>query len=668
MYKPFVALGAFTALVFSITPAHANHESPYVTVYPSGYISDSLTTPGYAQALSIVRLTPGNNSVIPAKKFEEQHVVSFKDMLASTPGVEAQPRFGEEIRLSIRGSGLSRSFHLRGIQILQDGVPINLSDGSGDLYEIDPLLAQYVEVYRGSNALRYGVANLGGAINVVSPNGDTDRGTEFRMEAGSNGTYRFHATNGQKFADGDTFISVTRSITQGIRDQMDENKSRISTNIGYKPADNVETRFYLTFNDLDQEVPSTLSLYDATHNPRSVAPINITNDYQRNIRSVRLSNKTAFSLDNGAKLTAGLYMNDKTLYHPIFQVIDQQSIDVGAFSRYESDMTTLGFNTGRVHINAKQFINNGGIRAAQTGDANEDASNIELYGEQRFKLTDPLTFIAGAQGFLSRRHLDNNANVNASADKTYYGVNPKVGLLYEPRQNVQFFGNVSHSAEPPTFSELIQTPVIGFVPLETQKAWTTEIGTRIHRGGIAVEATVYRSWLKDELLNYTTDPTIPAATFNAGNTVHQGIELGIGAKITSRIHGSLAYTYNDFHFDGDRQFGNNALAGAPPHVFHISARYDDPDGWFVQPNVEWVPQGGYVDYANSLHSSDFAVLNANAGKDLGNGIKVFVDGRNLFDTKYAATYSTITNASTVNNSVFYPGEGRAFFAGISVKF
>lgn len=89
-----------------------------------------------------------------------------------SPGVFVQPRFGSgEARLSIRGSGLQRTFHLRGIELLQDGVPVNQADGGGDFQAIEPLSTRYIEVYRGANALTYGAATLGGSINFVSATG-----------------------------------------------------------------------------------------------------------------------------------------------------------------------------------------------------------------------------------------------------------------------------------------------------------------------------------------------------------------------------------------------------------------------------------------------------------------------------------------------------------------
>ena len=82
------------------------------------------------------------------------------------PGVYTQPRFGQEVRIAIRGSGISRGFHMRGLTLLQDGIPINLADDNGDFQELDPQVFERIEVYRGGNALRFGGSTLGGAINA----------------------------------------------------------------------------------------------------------------------------------------------------------------------------------------------------------------------------------------------------------------------------------------------------------------------------------------------------------------------------------------------------------------------------------------------------------------------------------------------------------------------
>jgi iron complex outermembrane receptor protein len=129
--------------------------------------------------------TPGAVEVIPDAVYKNGQAQTVKDIVDYTPGVWAQPKWGDDTRLSIRGSGLSRNFHLRSTQLSMDGIPINTSDGYGDFQEIDPTAYRYVEVYKGANALRYGANALGGAINFVSPTGRDASAFEARFDAGS---------------------------------------------------------------------------------------------------------------------------------------------------------------------------------------------------------------------------------------------------------------------------------------------------------------------------------------------------------------------------------------------------------------------------------------------------------------------------------------------------
>src|SRR3546814_15899117 len=74
---------------------------------------------------------------------------------------------------------------MRGLTLLQDGVPINHADDNGDFQELEPIFFDHLEVYRGSNALRFGSGTLGGAINGVTPTGRTAEGIYLRGDVGS---------------------------------------------------------------------------------------------------------------------------------------------------------------------------------------------------------------------------------------------------------------------------------------------------------------------------------------------------------------------------------------------------------------------------------------------------------------------------------------------------
>ena len=203
--------------------------------------------------------TAGGTAVVEAENFEAGKAVTIKDMLDFTPGVFAQSRVNEEARLSIRGSGLSRTFHMRGIRLLQDGIPINLADGGSDFQDIDPLALQHVEVYKGANALQYGAASLGGAINFVTPTGYTTPNSQLRLDAGSHEFARAQFKAGDVLGDWDYFASLSQLRSDGFRQFSGQKNTRLNANAGLKVSPQLETRFYVIHGDMNQELPGNLT-------------------------------------------------------------------------------------------------------------------------------------------------------------------------------------------------------------------------------------------------------------------------------------------------------------------------------------------------------------------------------------------------------------------------
>src|SRR3546814_7176161 len=94
-----------------------------------------------------------------------------------------------------------------------------------------------------------------------------------------------------------------------------------------------------------------------------------------------------------------------------------------------------------------------------------------------------LTLIAGgiyADGMRRQREAFNAGPVDRLGRADFDAVSPRVGLLFEPAQGVQFYANYSRSVEFPGFIELAQ--LSAFVPLAAQRAWTAEGGTRGQAG------------------------------------------------------------------------------------------------------------------------------------------------------------------------------------------
>lgn len=681
-FRPTLALGTSMILLAAL-PALAGEprKDDPDTIVVNARQRASLTTELEAEAAARIARIPGGAALVPSSVFDRSYAQGFSETLALVPGVFAEHRYNEEERLSVRGSGLSRGFHLRGVELLVDGVPINLADGSGDFLEIDPLAAAYIEVYRGANALRYGAGGLGGAINLVSPTGRTSPArASLRLEGGSFDTGRAHATLALAEGPVDLFAATTLSSSEGWRRQSAASSGRLTGNLGWRISASAETRLYLTVNDIRQEVPGTLTKHDALEHPRAVPAASLLGDQARDIQSVRVASRTAIALGDATTLEFGGFLNVKNLYHPIFQVIDQESTDEGLFARLETSLfssapdLTLGVTWRTGTIDAKRFVNTAGKRGALTANAVDDAETWIAYGELRVPLSGSATLVAGGQYIHGERRYHDFLAPAASDSIAYDETNPKLGILWTPREDLALFANVSRSSELPTFSELVQAPVVGFVPLDPQTAWSAEAGLRGKAANIDIDLTLYRSWIEGEMLQFAVGPDIPASTFNADRTVHQGIELGLGAALANDLFASgdkvgirAAYTFSDFHFDGDAQFGDNDIAGAPPHLLHAELRWSR-GGWHVAPSLDLVPEAPYVDFANRLKGDAYALLGLSAGAPLSERGRIFVDARNLLDTRHITSFSTIADAATSATSVFYPGSGFALYAGIEVRF
>ncbi|PPE71904.1 TonB-dependent receptor [Solimonas fluminis] len=685
--RPLAALALLLPLAVS---AHEVSEPGSVTLEPvivTGERAGSPTAPSVREAHDRIEQTPGGVDLVSSEEFQDRYAVNLRDMLRDTPGVFAQTRFAEEVRISIRGSGLSRSNHLRGILLLQDGVPVNLPDGFGDFQEVDPLNLRYVEVYKGGNGLRYGSSALGGAINVATPTGRTAAQQNLlRLEGGSFGSFREHAAVARAGDKWDVYAGVTASQSDGFRDQSNTDNRRFNGNVGYRLGDGAETRFYLNVNDINQEIPGTLGYDAALKDPDSVLPMANSFDTGRNIESTRLANRSSLPLAGG-QLEVGGYWFRKKLFHPITGiVVDQQGDFFGAFAQWAGEGVllgrrnelTLGSRVGAGHNDARVFTNAAGRRGTQTGNADEEASEYNLYAENRLWLTPSLALVGGLQGVLAVRDFQDHVNPAESADREYKGLNPKLGLLFTLAEHAQWFANLSRSYEPPIFSDLNQnapagcsSTVGGFADLEAQKAWTAELGTRGTQGRWAWDLSLYRAELRDEVLQQACSPTT-SIQFNADKTVHQGVEAGLAYKLLrdfARAGDSLTlqqvYNYADFHFDGDAQYGSNRLAGQPRHYYIAELRYEHPAGFHVEAGIERSPSGLTVDYANTQETPGYTTWNLGGGVDLPHGVSLFIEGRNLSDERYISSVSATTNYSTATSrNIFYPGEGRAVYGGL----
>ncbi len=678
--------------------------------------NQSLTVPNIETAIRRIGTTPGGVDIIDANDYERGRATTMQDVLGYSPGVYVQPRFGaEESRLSIRGSGIQRTFHLRGVMLLQDGVPINQADGGGDFQAIEPLAQQYIEVYRGANALEYGSTTLGGAVNFVSNTGYNASPLQGRFELGSFDFLRSQASSGMTLGPLDYYVSGTTMNLTGFRDHSDQDNRRIFTNGGYRLNENVETRFYVTVLDSKSKLPGNLTKTQMNTRPEQANPTNVRLNQKRDFDLVRVANRTVFRWTD-IRFEVASWWFRKDLFHPIFQVLDVVSNDWGADLKFVSEKPVFDFKNIFIFgvlpqfgvIDDQRYVNLGGRSGSMTASAKQFAMNLNIYAEEQFYILPKLAIVGGLQGVIALRNNDDKFLFDGdnSADPQYGNVNPKAGFRYEVTPESQIFANISRSFEPPSFGELTNFRGGGLVSLKAQSAWTLEAGSRGNQGPFSWDIAWYYAWVDDELLSLNDGIGNPLGTVNAQATSHQGVEFGTRTTVFEGIlkrkpkkkskdkgpeavhekqqflginveevqfeqdriiiHG--IYNWSRFKFDEDPVYAHNYLPGIPEDFLRAELLYEHPWGFYVGPNLEWSFKRYPVDMANTLFADSYAIMGIKGGLRLPKGFSFFVEGRNLTDKIYAATTGVIADARGRDSAQFLPGDGRSVFAGVEWRF
>ncbi|MFV0571252.1 MAG: TonB-dependent receptor domain-containing protein [Xanthomarina gelatinilytica] len=691
--------------------------------------NQSLIESSVSKAKERQKKIPGGTNAVALKGLKTQRSLTLKDALQLQPGVIIQEFFGanDQPRLNIRGSGIQSNPQRRGINLLQDGITTNFADGSYIIGVLEPRAANYVEVFRGANALKYGAATLGGAVNLVSNNGYNASPFELKLEGGSFGYIGGSVSSGTVFGKNDLYIATSFNDAGGFREHNTSNRFNTTVNFGRKFNDNFESRIYATYTRLRFDVSGPLTQAQLDENPEQINPgvnppisigPNVVRDQPRRFSEViRIANKSIYKFSDHSNIAFALRYQyaDDTFVFPVPDGIwnslnNDYGIDVSYNLQSQKNELSVGASASSGMINRYYYINQRGEKGALFAHNELSSTNLVFFMEDIYKFTPKLSAIASFQlNSNSRNNEDvydattrpffnfmNNMQgmslaTNTSLDQDYLGFNPRIGLIYDLKGTQQLFFNVSRSYEPPTFDELIRlsggnpnvsAQNIEAVKLDEQTATTVELGTRGTYKRVSWDLSLYHSIVKNEILSTTDLFGTSGSTRNSTDqTIHQGAELGFGATLFKNIFSQNkdelnlrgVYNYSNFYFD-EGIYEDKQIAGIPKHYINSSLEYTHPNGIFVALNTEWLPEDTPTDHQNTIYQQAYQLFGFRIGYNRPKW-SIFVEGKNMTDEKYASSYlirDVVTDPPPVltpdNVTTFIPGAGRNIIVGLNYKF
>ncbi|OEC34538.1 iron complex outermembrane recepter protein [Pseudomonas cuatrocienegasensis] len=661
-----------------------------------------------AKAQAALQQVPGASNVVDMDKVAQGRVAGVADVLAYQPGVFAQSPGNEGVKVSIRGSGINRGpgAHASGTHVLLDGLPLTGSGGTP--YELlEPLWISRAEVLRGANGFERGALALGGAVDYISRTGYNAAKLQLRYEAGSHGYQKRSISSGQVLGDFDYYLALTDSHTDGYQDHASGKGKGVTANFGYRLNENLETRFYLRYRETEHETPGRLTKAQLKDDPRQASAFNRSIDAQRDQPgSTWLANKTTLQLDDASSLEVGLAYHHypMDLKESNYRIRVDYS-DVSGSLTYKRQHSLFGLDSNTT-IGWRSTVNlpstksrettyqpisvgpSGGPTTAypagtQTRDYIHQGSDNVLHASNDLELAPDLWLTTGLALIYTRREAEVTWPSNAERISEHtWDYAPRIGLRYRLNPQVQVYGNLSRSVEPPHAWSMLWGSPLRFpasnqpwsgrqraaVSLDNQTATTFEVGAR---GDAAIgqwDLAYYYSQVRHELLAVEIETNVVAES-NASPTIHQGIEAGLSSPLWQSTAGTLslrqAYTFSDFHYRDDDQFGDNRLPGLPRHTYQAELRHDFPSGFYAGLNTQYASKVA-VDYANSYYADAYVTFGATLGyaspKD---DWQTWLDLRNLTNKRYAATVTPAYDDNGTDAARSTPGEGFGVYTGVS---
>ena len=535
---------------------------------------------------------PARISTVSGEAIDAWEPRLLADALATQPGISIYDDLGTpfKLNLSTRGFNVGPVVGLPpGISVFLDGVRQNEPDAAEVNFDLLPMEhVQRVELLSGSGSL-LGPNSLGGAINLITRRGSGPLEAEAEISGGSFGAYSseasvggvsgggwdYYVAGGYENEDGwrqatgaenlNGFVNLgRRGPERGISFQAFGAESRAET-AGSLPesifGNSPRTNFTVgDFEDLNQ-LQGSVSGYTPLGNTRGAfsAYVRRTNAERFNVNQAPDNNVRSFT----ANSTVGGNLDWRYT----------QPRPNGSFSlRLGADGAV-----NRVHIQLIEESPTDPADRTLNTDVRSPSYDIAGYALADLQI-DKVTFSGGFRYDEIHIPFEDILDPTADTTSTFRRLSPRGGVSLEVGQGASVYGSVGQSFRAPAVLELACADETAACPLpfalgddpplDPVVATTFEVGGQLVRGPAIMNASVYRTNVRDDISFIQSENAVFEGFFdNIGTTRREGIELGVQVLPTDQLslYANYAFTRATFR-DAAEIFSiraDDAFVGAP---------------------------------------------------------------------------------------------------------
>jgi iron complex outermembrane receptor protein len=618
-----------------------------------------------------LRELPASVTVLDEHTLELAGVQHFQDVLGLVPNLNwsagtSRPRF-----FQLRGIGEleqwqgapnpSVGFLIDGVDFSGIGMPAMLSD------------VERIEVLRGPQGTAYGANALAGLIAINTRNPQRQHELSADVTAGDYGTLGANGVLGGPVGEGEAAWRLVAGNYRSDGFRHDAYLGRDDTN-GYdessarfklhtRPAENLSADFTAMWVDLDNGYDafaidnSRTTLSDKPGQDTQLArAIAMRLDYT-GARAFDVVSRTSAGISRSVYSFDGDWGNDPywgvNAPYDYFQRFDRErrtlSEDLRFVSRSNVDRgANFAWLAGAYALRTDEDVRQHDVYhdllfgdGDLTRSSHYRATNLAVYSELEWRLTDATVLSAGARVERRSADYDDTAGAAFSPDESMYG--GSLNLRHTISDHTQAYLKFARGYKAGGFN-------IGAAVPEDRRTFDTEVlhslefGLRSANADDTLDGDVALFYMRRQDQQVQTsqqEPGNPLSfilyTDNAASGENYGVETTLRWQLAPPwlldLRAALLETrYIGYQF-GDRNLDGREQAHAPQYQFDLGVEYHAAHGWFARVDVAGVDDF-YFDASNDERAPSRVLTHLKAGYAADHWrAEVWV--RNLFDRYYS---------------------------------
>ena len=607
--------------------------------------------------------TAKNVTIVTQEDIQNKGASTVAEALRGVPGLDIRSMDGSDPVFDMRGSGATAGSNTL---VLLDGVPLNNVEGRDFTSQIPIDQIEKIEVIPSGGAVMYGDGATGGVINIITklPQDKKNYGS-VNMEAGSwntrKGTVNYGTKIGDKFlldtsytyTEGDGYRTPHPDYKDGDTKKSLWLRGRYLLDDGYLEMrynyNKVEDSYsdYLTKEKFDDSIKQ--------HGASGGKYKNISNEYTLTYNK-KLSDKLSFLIYGG--YTENDYRYKATYYPTAYNenkrnLITQYYIKPQLKYTYGKDSYVIlggDYKNGKVED-----------RVSKNPDKEKESYGGYILNKTtvgQFQFTQGYRKERSDFDYFEFSQPDIKIKKKFSSDAYELAAN----YLYSDTGSIYL-----------SFTQGFRTPNTDdlgawYGDIDVQETKAYELGVKDMYKNTYISSSIFLIDTDNEIY-LKKDPTDKDYGKYGKNTNFDGKVRRIGGQVSLQHYFDRLTLRENISYIQPKitsgKYDGKEFAGVPRWNANLGATYNFTDNILGNLDIYYSSKTYSTDdFANKLgKDNDYITVDTNLKYNFENGLEIYTGIRNLFDKKYA---NIVT--SNTQYKVYYPADGRSYYAGFKYNF